>query len=373
MEAVAWDLCKEFSRTNGVRVSVLTTACKALPPLSVQDGVEIRTVASPPGRYSMLWWLRARQAYRRYYEGQTDIILSVSAAAFSLPLAGKNRPLTVAQVHGTAWGEFKSKWRQLKFWPALKSLRNAAWMIRDLRYRQFDRIIAIGPAVLRELQLAPTRWIMGQQQFDVISNGINLAEFCFDPQKRRLIRGQLGLNETDRTVISVSRLHAQKGVLEALEGFATAARLDEDLRYIIVGSGPQHSLIRKRIAELNLEDRVRLMGEIPREKVPDLFSAADIFLFTSKRVEGLPTNVLEALGNGLPIIASAHIADDRIGVTPVDPDDANEVSSALLRVKPHLNRSPRLVTELTLEFAASQYIKTFDPTGRHVGRENWKA
>jgi glycosyltransferase involved in cell wall biosynthesis len=68
-----------------------------------------------------------------------------------------------------------------------------------------------------------------------------------------------------------------------------------------VGDGPDREEIRAAVAAAELEDRIELLGE--RHDVPALLATADIFVLSS-RSEGLPIALLEALAQGLAVVAS---------------------------------------------------------------------
>lgn len=355
MEAVSWDLARALARA-GAQVTILTTAVSALPERSNRDGVDIHTLKVPSGRYSTAWWVRSRRMYEAEYVGRVDVVLSVSAGALSFPRSSASRdPIFLAQIHGTAWGEFKSKLRQRSIVSALKSLRNLAWMIRDLRYRRFDGLIAVGEAVHSDLNRAPTRLINGAVPVHVISNAVEPEQFAFDAGLRRAVRSSLNIADEHQVVLSCSRLHAQKGLIEGLEAFAIAFAKNPGLRYLIVGDGPDEARIRAKVKDLGLERSVSLLGVVPRQELKRVLSAADIFLFPTKRVEGLPMNVLEAMACGLPVIISDAAMDRRFEAVAVDPEDRIALAAKILEVQPSVARKSLLADEFVLANCAGDY------------------
>ena len=356
MEAVAWDLARAFAR-KGCSVTVLTTACASLPENSEVEGVRIQTLPAPPGRYSTKWWWLSRRAFAASYANSVDVVFSVSAGALSMARRkGSSLPAFVGQIHGTAWGEFKSKIRQRNLWAYVKSIRNLAWMIRDFRYRSFDGLVAVGDAVYDDLGRNPSRFICGDIPLHAILNGVDPERFAFDISARRSLRSELGYDEDDKVMLSASRLHEQKGVMEGVEAFALATAKDPKLRYLIVGDGPDENRIRSRVSELGLTDKIKLLGAVPRDQMTKALSAADVFLFPTRRVEGLAMNVLEALACGLPAIVSKHAIDPRFSAIPIAPEDARSLAEAILAVERASPRSSRLPKVLTLDYSADGYL-----------------
>ena len=89
-----------------------------------------------------------------------------------------------------------------------------------------------------------------------------------------------------------------------------------------------------RIAELGWEGRVQLLG--PRDDIPDLLAACDVWVMPSLR-EALPMALLEAMLSGAAIVATAvggipeAIRADVDGLL-VAPGDAEALAQALTRV-----------------------------------------
>jgi hypothetical protein len=368
MEAVAWDLARAFTRA-GCSVKVLTTACSKLPARSVQEGVTIECLPVPSGRYSREWWRASREAFESRYAWDTDIVLSVSAAAMSIASNRENSSPSAkyfVQAHGTAWGEIISKLQSGKPIAWLKSLRNVISLWEDRQYRNFDGFIAVGKAVQKDLSSRPTRWLVGNVPVHLIPNGIDTRLFRFEEYGRNEIRKKYNIGEDACVVMSASRLHRQKGITEAINGFAVAARNHPNLRYFIVGSGPQEKEIRSQIEELGLAKRIVLVGAIARIEMYKFLSAADVFLFTTLRQEGLPLNALEALACGLPCILSEHIneaAFNSLAVRPAFPEDIAKAITQSLAVSRD-TRSSLLPSEFELGNCVQAYLAFFKRGGR---------
>lgn len=130
----------------------------------------------------------------------------------------------------------------------------------------------------------------------VVRNGVDL-EF-FRPVDRTAARAGLGL--TGRVALSVGNLVELKGHHLAVEALARTP----GWTLLIAGAGPQEQELRRRIAALGLEGRVRLLGSLSPEALVQYYSACDLLLLASSR-EGMPNVVLEAMACGLPVAATA--------------------------------------------------------------------
>lgn len=105
------------------------------------------------------------------------------------------------------------------------------------------------------------------------------------------------------TIITVGRLSPEKGQLTLLIALAKLRDRGIPAQVTYVGSGPLEPLLRTEIARLDLQDRVRLTGELLPDEVQRELSAADIFCLPSFS-EGLPVSIMEAMAVGIPVVTT---------------------------------------------------------------------
>jgi glycosyltransferase involved in cell wall biosynthesis len=127
------------------------------------------------------------------------------------------------------------------------------------------------------------------------------------------------------------RLIEQKGVSYGLRAFAHIANDFPHIHFIVAGDGPLRAALQTEAQKLGLANRVHFLGW--RENINALLAALDIFLAPSLW-EGFGLVMLEAMGQQLPIIASAVsaipeiVVDSETGLL-VPPRDVNALSAAL--------------------------------------------
>ena len=129
----------------------------------------------------------------------------------------------------------------------------------------------------------------------VLRNGVDLARF--GPCDREAARQALGL--TRPTLLAVGNLvplKRHKLMIEAL------ARLPE-FELVIVGDGPARGAIERTAREHDVGGRIRLLGRVPQDRLPDIYSAADLLLLVSTH-EGWPNVLLESMACGTPVVVS---------------------------------------------------------------------
>ena len=310
MQAVAWELATEFAR-RGVTVTVLTAEIHGYPESFEDSGVRVRTLTVVSWRrYGWRWWRTSHEVFARELLGSCDLVLSISAAGFGLLKLRTQTPTVpfVLQAHGTSPGEVISKWRSGSVKAIASSLRNVVWIARDLSaYRRFDAIVAVGSGVATDLSTPPIARFIDQERLKLIRNGIDTTVFKPDIEGRLIRRTELICRHDHKIILSVSRLHKQKGLDLGLAAFSLLLRQAPDMRYIIVGDGPELAALRRRARQLGISDHVQFTGVLPRKTIASYLNAADAFLFTSRRIEGNPLNILEALAVGLPVVASQQL------------------------------------------------------------------
>lgn len=119
--------------------------------------------------------------------------------------------------------------------------------------------------------------------------------------KRRELAQELGLAETVRFLLFAGRLHPQKDPVLGIQ--AIAALADPQVHLLIAGAGELEEQVRREIQELNLGDRITLLGAVNSDRLAQLYRAASAFLLSSV-YEGLPVTVLEALACGTPVVTT---------------------------------------------------------------------
>lgn len=106
-----------------------------------------------------------------------------------------------------------------------------------------------------------------------------------------------------KALVSVGRLHSQKGQLLLLEAFADAVEQGTDAELVLVGDGELRPQLEARIAERGLGTRVRITGWLDGEHVQRELLAARALVLPSF-AEGLPTVIMEAFALGRPVLST---------------------------------------------------------------------
>ena len=157
--------------------------------------------------------------------------------------------------------------------------------------RHADGLVAVSGGLKRRLiELG-----VGADRVRVLRNGVDLA--LFRPHDREVVRAALGL--TRPRLLAVGNLVALKQhwlMVEALTHLP-------EVELVIVGEGPERTSIEKLARQRKVADRVRLLGRVPQDRLPEIYSAADLLLLVSTH-EGWPNVLLESMACGTPVVVS---------------------------------------------------------------------
>lgn len=181
------------------------------------------------------------------------------------------------------------------------------WVLRGI-----EKFIAVSPQVESKLMSLGVTC----DQIRMLPNGVDLSKFY--PRDRVEMRKKYGLPLDKKLVIFVGRLIHNKGplrVLEALKGLKNTG-------VIFVGSG----------IELPEDETIVFNSKVPSNHVPELLSAADIFVLPTLH-EGSCNAIVEAMACGLPIVSSdipeIHVQCDPDFSILVDPLNVEAIHNAI--------------------------------------------
>lgn len=130
---------------------------------------------------------------------------------------------------------------------------------------------------------------------EVIPNGVDVEKFSNvqNEQHRMLLKDKVILATTSRLVTK----NAVGDIIESLK------YLPENVELNIIGVGPMEKELKQKAKGLQLEARVKFLGFIKYDDIPNYLHEADIFIRPSLS-EGMGNSFIEAMAAGLPVIAT---------------------------------------------------------------------
>lgn len=144
---------------------------------------------------------------------------------------------------------------------------------------------------------------------EVIPNAVNAKHFSqiYPASVIDEIKQKLGKKEGDVFLITTSRLVHKNAVDDVIRALPL---LPNNIHFIILGTGPDEVMLKKLARDVQVESRVRFVGQIDHHTMPKYLRASDIFIRAS-RSEGMGASFPEAMAADLPVIATQEggIAD----------------------------------------------------------------
>ncbi|TCS71937.1 glycosyltransferase involved in cell wall biosynthesis [Sulfuritortus calidifontis] len=137
----------------------------------------------------------------------------------------------------------------------------------------------------------------GARQHVVIPNGVDIDRI-------RAATADVAERVPGRLVCA-GRMVPVKGQQWLIEALPEVVGRHPKIQLRLIGSGPMEATLRRRVAELDLEDNVTFLGWLPHDVVLREMAAAELVVVPSSQVqEGFGLVVAEALVCGTPLVVS---------------------------------------------------------------------
>lgn len=168
----------------------------------------------------------------------------------------------------------------------------------------------------------------------ILPNGIFSHEVASLPPPSAFRKARLQL--ADRPfILFLARLHPGKGLNYLAQAFSIVAAAHEQAQLVVAGpAGPAKEPFQRQVADLNLSDRVHLIGPLYGHDKFAALSAAAVFCLPSEH-ETFSMAITEALACALPVVISenCHFPEvAEVGAGKVVPLKAQAIAKALLEV-----------------------------------------
>jgi glycosyltransferase involved in cell wall biosynthesis len=166
-----------------------------------------------------------------------------------------------------------------------------------------DKLIAVGNQTIIE----GVRRNINKDKFIFIPNGVHPEKFIHDDVPHDAIFDVIGEKYRGKKVLlTFGRLARRKGVAWFIRN--VLPQLDNDIIYIVAGTGADQNNIERSIAEKNISNRVILLGHVEESVRNKIFAGAEIFIQPNIKIigdiEGFGISVIEAGVSGIPVLAA---------------------------------------------------------------------
>ena len=184
------------------------------------------------------------------------------------------------------------------------------------------------------------------KKITVIPNAVDIEKFSFAQPADVALQKKLGLD--NKIVLGfIGSFYAYEGLPLLLEAMPIILKQQPGLRLLLVGGGPQETVIQQKVADLGLQDAVIFTGRVPHEQVQDYYNLVDIFVYPRlpMRLTELvtPLKPLEAMAQGRLVIASdvgghRELIQDRQNGYLFKANDADALAATVAELLAHQSR-----------------------------------
>lgn len=152
---------------------------------------------------------------------------------------------------------------------------------------------------------AAEHWRVPRSRFDVLPNGVNMAQFRPDPVRRAAARAALGYRNDEVVIGYVGRVCEQKGTDLLASAYQELVSADPSVRLLVAGpTGQFGNHESSRITAQITRAGGRWLGPVPEEQLADTYRAMDVFVLPTRRYEMFGMAAAEALASGTPVVCS---------------------------------------------------------------------
>lgn len=213
--------------------------------------------------------------------------------------------------------------------------------LEKITYAKADSIVTISESCKRNLLQKG----VDVSKIQVVSNWIDADVVRPVPDNENRLMHELGIDSSKFRVVYAGNFGAAQGADVILE----AAKLLEDhkhIEFLLFSNGAKYEEARRRYIGLK---NVRMLDLQPQERVPEVYSLADVVLITCKpgtASAGMPSKTWSIMACNKPIIAAfdreseleAVLKDAQTGVC-VEPGNAEELAVSIIQASEKCNVS----------------------------------
>lgn len=141
----------------------------------------------------------------------------------------------------------------------------------------------------------------------VIPNAVDIGKFSLGQPPDSGLREKLGLNDA-KVLGFIGSFYAYEGLPLLLDALPEMLRKADNIRVLLVGGGPQEALLKEKVQNEHIADKVIFTGRVPHQEVQRYYDLIDVLVYPrlSMRLTELvtPLKPLEAMAQGRLFIAS---------------------------------------------------------------------
>ncbi|MDF2486988.1 MAG: 1,2-diacylglycerol 3-glucosyltransferase [Herbinix sp.] len=139
----------------------------------------------------------------------------------------------------------------------------------------------------------------------VVPTGIDLSKFeksKYSEQEVVELKQSYGIKPGDKVMLYIGRVSQEKNIEEIIAAMPEYMAKREQVKFVIIGSGPALEKLQEMVTELGLTNRFVFTGSRPWDTIGLYYQLGDVFVSASQsETQGL--TYIEAMASGLPVVA----------------------------------------------------------------------
>lgn len=175
--------------------------------------------------------------------------------------------------------------------------------------------------------------------------------------------------------VSIGSLKADKRMDLLIKAFYKSFNNNDYVRLFIIGHGSEFAMLSKLIKDLNITDKVFLLGFKQRADIAQQLRKSDCFVLVSRH-ETFGVAYIEAMAMGLPVVATRcggpeDFIDESNGIL-VNVDDEFEVSKAMLKIYNKIDKynSVKISTDIKNKYSPEVIANKLSSIYNEIIKEN---
>ncbi len=298
--------------------------------------------------------LRYAQAAKKIaQEEKFDIIYTHDWLSFRAGIEAKkvNKKPHIAHIHATEFDRCGGD-----------NVNEKIAVIEKEGLEQADCVVAVSNYTKK---IIVNKYQISEEKVYVVYNGIDKEDFPTYNAKSKTLRN-LKENGT-KIVLFVGRLTLQKGLEYFLSAAKKALNVNQNIIFVIAGTGDMENQIIRQVSEMGISDKVLFMGFVRGEELQDVYKVADLYIMPSVS-EPFGITALESMLHSTPTMVSKQSGVSEVAnhILKVDFWDTTEMANKILAVINHNTLRQELagngfreVSNLTWDASAKKCIDVF--------------
>jgi glycosyltransferase involved in cell wall biosynthesis len=219
--------------------------------------------------------------------------------------------------------------------------------------------------------ITPSRFLS-----DSVRKSLQIDDVQYIPHCLKIKKSKKVNIPKEKTVLFVGRISEEKGVEHLVRIIPSLLEKIPDLKFVIVGSGPEEVNIRNQIKSLGVEDKVGMVCWVDKKDVNKFYRDSSMVVIPSIWTENFGMVAVEAMSQGKPIIVSKftgglkeHVKDGVNGYC-VNVKNIKEFSSRIIEILSD-GKKLKKFSEKSLKFSEKyldkdQHLKDIEGVYRSV-------